>query len=103
MRPVRLRLAHTAAATVAALALGCSDNEPLTAPEAKPATRLAAAAVGGFHWGSATPESQGMCASSRQLGCTRTLEEIWNGIKAVKYNTKRFLVIRNDKIIYDRG
>ena len=44
-----------------------------------------------------------MCGSIRQLGCSKTLQQVWNGISAAKYNTKRLVVIRNDKIIYDRG
>jgi CubicO group peptidase (beta-lactamase class C family) len=57
----------------------------------------------GFQWGSATPESQGMCGASIQLGCTKTLEQIWNGISDPRHNTKRFTVIRNDRVIFDRG
>ncbi len=57
----------------------------------------------GFQWGSATPESQGMCGSTLQLGCTRTLEQIWNSISDPRHNTKRFIVIRNDQVIFDRG
>ena len=57
----------------------------------------------GFQWGSATPESQGMCGSSTQLGCTKTLEQIWTGISDPRHNTKRFTVIRNDRVIFDRG
>jgi len=44
-----------------------------------------------------------MCGSTRQLGCTTTLDEIWTAISDPKHNTKRFVVIRNDKVIYDRG
>lgn len=44
-----------------------------------------------------------MCGSTAQLGCTRTLEQIWTTISARKHNTKRFVVIRNDKVIFDRG
>jgi hypothetical protein len=44
-----------------------------------------------------------MCESTAQLGCTTTLEQIWAGISHRRYNTKRFVVIRNDRIIYDRG
>ncbi|MEO7987751.1 MAG: serine hydrolase domain-containing protein, partial [Gemmatimonadales bacterium] len=57
----------------------------------------------GFRWGSATPESQGMCGSVKRLGCTRTLTQLWNGISNSRYNTKRLIVIRNDKVIFDRG
>ena len=42
-------------------------------------------------------------AASIQLGCTKTLEQIWTTISDPKHNTKRFIVIRNDKVIYDRG
>ena len=44
-----------------------------------------------------------MCGSTRQLGCTTTLEQIWAAISDPKHNTKRFVVIRNDKVIYDQG
>ena len=44
-----------------------------------------------------------MCGASIQLGCTKTLEQIWTGISEPKHNTKRFIVIRNDQVIYDRG
>ena len=44
-----------------------------------------------------------MCGSVKQLGCTRTLTQLWNGISNPMYNTKRFIVIRNDKVIFDRG
>ena len=44
-----------------------------------------------------------MCGSTLQLGCTKTLLDIWNDISNPKNNTKRFLIIRNDKIIYDKG
>lgn len=44
-----------------------------------------------------------MCGSTRQLGCTKTLEEIWTAISDPKHNTKRLVIIRNDKVIYDRG
>jgi CubicO group peptidase (beta-lactamase class C family) len=83
------------------LASGCQTNEPSTAPEAAPPQ--IAALVTGFTWGLATPESQGMCGSIRQLGCTTTLLSIWNTIRNPIHNTKRFLVIRNDKVIYDQG
>jgi CubicO group peptidase (beta-lactamase class C family) len=85
------------------LALGCQVTEPPVVPEAETRIGVAAAAMGGFHWGSATPESQGMCGSTRQLGCTRTLLQIWNDISNPKHNTKRFVVIRNDKVIYNKG
>lgn len=57
----------------------------------------------GFHWGTGTPESQGMCGSTKQLGCKKTLLQIWTDINNPKYNTKHFIVIRNDKVIYERG
>jgi CubicO group peptidase (beta-lactamase class C family) len=44
-----------------------------------------------------------MCGSIKRLGCTQTLNSIWNTINLAKHNTKRFTIIRNDKIIYDRG
>jgi CubicO group peptidase (beta-lactamase class C family) len=44
-----------------------------------------------------------MCGSIKILGCTKTLQYIWNQIKLTKYQTKHFLVIRNDRLIYDRG
>jgi CubicO group peptidase (beta-lactamase class C family) len=92
-----------AVAPLAVLALGCGITEAPTAPVAAPRVSVAAATTGGFSWGSATPESQGMCGSVKQLGCTKSLSQIWNNISNPKHNTKRFLVIRNDKVIYDRG
>jgi CubicO group peptidase (beta-lactamase class C family) len=84
------------------LALGCGTEPPSqqedTAPDSVPT-----APTEGFAWGSATPESQGMCGSTRELGCTTTLDQIWTAIRNPKHNTKRFVVIRNDRIIYDRG
>jgi CubicO group peptidase (beta-lactamase class C family) len=44
-----------------------------------------------------------MCGSTSQLGCTTTLDQIWTSISQPRHNTKRFLVIRNDRVIYDRG
>jgi CubicO group peptidase (beta-lactamase class C family) len=85
------------------LAIGCGSTDPPSAPPAEPRTSVAAAVTGVFSWGSATPESQGMCGSTRQLGCTKTLLSIWNTISSPKHYTRRFLVIRNDKVIYDRG
>ena len=64
---------------------------------------MTAAVAAGFTWGTATPESQGMCGSIKQLGCTTSLLDIWTSISNPKYNTKRFIIIRNDKVIYDRG
>jgi CubicO group peptidase (beta-lactamase class C family) len=98
------RIASSVVATpLVLLALGCSNTEPPTAPEAAPPMSVPVATPGGFLWAAATPESQGMCGSIRQLGCTKTLQQIWTGISNPKHNTKRFLVIRNDKVIYDRG
>jgi CubicO group peptidase (beta-lactamase class C family) len=88
------------------LALGCqSATEPTGAPEPKAAQPVTTMedVTGGFLWSSATPESQGMCGSVKQLGCTKTLQTVWNGISNAKYNTKRLIVIRNDRVIYDRG
>jgi CubicO group peptidase (beta-lactamase class C family) len=86
------------------LALGCrSATEPSPVAEAAPVSPDSTALAGGFAWTRATPESQGMCGSIRQLGCSKTLLQLWNGISAAKYNTKRLVVIRNDRIIYDRG
>jgi hypothetical protein len=90
------------------LAFGCATESPsqpdVPTPEAPddppPAPPVPAES---FRWGSATPESQGMCGTTRQLGCTKTLEEIWQAISDPKHNTKRFIVIRNDKDLYDRG
>jgi len=91
------------AVPLALLALACSNTEPPTAPEAAPPISVAAATTAGFSWSSATPESQGMCGSTKQLGCTKTLQQIWTSISNPRHNTKRFIVIRNDKVIYDRG
>jgi CubicO group peptidase (beta-lactamase class C family) len=91
-----------ASVSLLVLALACTA-EPTTAPPSPPANDITTAATGGFHWGSATPESQGMCGSTRILGCTTSLAQIWNLINDAKYNTKRFIVIRNDKVLYDRG
>jgi CubicO group peptidase (beta-lactamase class C family) len=44
-----------------------------------------------------------MCGSTRQLGCSTTLEQIWTTISNPRHNTKRFVVIRNDQVIYDQG
>jgi hypothetical protein len=85
------------------LALGCRDTEPPTAPDTAPRMSVTAAPTNGFRWGSDTPESQGMCGNTRQLGCTKSLLEIWNDISNPKHNTLRFIVIRNDKVIYDMG
>lgn len=85
-----------------ALASGCGTTEPSSAPEAAPIRRISAAVVN-FSWSSTTPESQGMCGSIKQLGCVTTLSSIWSSIGNPLYNTKRFTVIRNDKVIFDRG
>jgi CubicO group peptidase (beta-lactamase class C family) len=88
------------------LTLGCASTEPSTTPPAPPLPPKVAAAVAttvGFKWGSATPESQGMCGSTLQLGCTTTLQQIWNSINVPLYNTKRFIVIRNDKVVFSKG
>jgi CubicO group peptidase (beta-lactamase class C family) len=92
-----------------ALALGCSAESAAPPPPEAPTPEAPTpegpepAPTTAFSWGSATPESQGMCGSTRQLGCTTTLDQIWTTISASKHNTKRFVVIRNDKVIYDRG
>ena len=85
-----------------ALASGCDRTEPPTAPSGVPPVSEVITSTG-FHWTSATPESQGMCGSTLQLGCTKTLLDIWNSISNPIHDTKRFLVIRNDKVIYDKG
>jgi CubicO group peptidase (beta-lactamase class C family) len=93
-------------ALVVMLALGCAGTEPSTGPPAAPPPpkiMAALAATGGFQWRSATPESQGMCGSTLQLGCTKTLLQIWNSISNPIHNTKRFLVVRNDRVIYSKG
>jgi hypothetical protein len=84
------------------LALGCV-TEPPSAPEATTPVSAPTSLIEGFNWGSATPESQGMCGTTRQLGCTKTMHQIWNRISLARHNTKRFVVIRIDKIVYDRG
>jgi CubicO group peptidase (beta-lactamase class C family) len=93
----------TGVITLATFALGCRITEPTPAPTA-PVKSVAATATGtGFHWVTATPESQGMCGSVKILGCTKTLAYIWNNIKPIQYQTKKLLIIRNDRIIYDKG
>jgi CubicO group peptidase (beta-lactamase class C family) len=105
-RPPRLPRGRLAPRLVAiplvVLALGCA-TEPPPPPEASTPDSVPTVATDGFRWGSATPESQGMCGSTMQLGCTKTLEQIWNAISDPKHDTKRFVVIRNDQVIYDRG
>jgi CubicO group peptidase (beta-lactamase class C family) len=91
-----------AVAGLVTLAIGCRITEPTPAPAA-PEKRVTATALTGFHWITATPESEGMCGSIKVLGCTKTLAQVWNGISAARYNSKRLLLIRNDRIIYDRG
>jgi len=83
--------------------LGCAGADETAGPGEVPLPAPTAAISSGFSWTTATPESQGMCGSSRQLGCTRTLADIWSRISNPKHNTQRFIVIRNDKVIYDRG
>jgi CubicO group peptidase (beta-lactamase class C family) len=87
------------------LALGCLNPDDAIAPATTSVPTPAAAAIApaGFSWGTGTPESQGMCGATLQLGCTRTLLDIRTSISDPKYNTMRFVVIRNDKVIYDRG
>src|SRR5215210_6140790 len=82
---------------VLVLTLGCQTaTEPTGLPEAVPVAKQPAAELtGGFAWTTATPESQGMCGSVKVLGCTKTLQQVWNGISAAMYNTKSFVVIRN--------
>ena len=92
----------TVAILLGALASGCGKTEPPTAPDGVPPVSEVITSTG-FHWASATPESQGMCGTTRQLGCTKTLLDIWNSISNPIHDTKRFLVIRNDKVIYDKG
>ena len=46
----------------------------------------------GFNWGTATPESQGLN--------TAKLDSMWSTLRA--RNTVAFLVIRNDRIVYER-
>jgi len=88
--------------TLLGFALACGSETP-SQPEDTAPDSLPTPPADNFSWTSATPESQGMCESATQLGCTSTLEQIWNTISERRYNTKRFIVIRNDKIIYDRG
>ncbi|MBA3760477.1 MAG: beta-lactamase family protein [Gemmatimonadales bacterium] len=85
------------------LVSGCHSPEPPTAPEAPTLPTAAVTATTGFSWASASPESQGMCGSTKQLGCTRTLLSLWYTISNPMHNTKRFIVIRNDKVLYDKG
>src|SRR5215218_392669 len=58
-------------------ALGCRNaTEPSPVAEAVPVAGDTAALTTGFAWTRATPESQGMCGSIRQLGCTKTLQQV---------------------------
>jgi beta-lactamase family protein len=98
-------LQRIAAVSPMLFALACVDADQSTGPEVVPAPALpvANATTAGFAWVTATPESQGMCGATLQLGCTRTLLDIWTAISDPKLNTMRFVVIRNDKVIYDKG
>jgi CubicO group peptidase (beta-lactamase class C family) len=87
---------------LALLALACG-SEPPSQPETAAPDSVPTAPTDEFSWGSATPESQGMCGSTRQLGCSTTLDEIWSAISDPRHNTKRFVVIRNDHVVYDQG
>src|SRR5688500_8477431 len=98
------RIRPAVAIPLVALAIGCQVTEPGAAPEAAPPTAATRAApTAGFRWAVSTPESHGMCGSTLQLGCTKTLQQIWTDISNPKHNTKRFVVIRNDRVIFDRG
>ncbi len=94
-----------AAIPLVLLALGCGSESSPSQPETP--VPVSDSVPNGptqpFRWSSATPESQGMCGSTLELGCTSTLDQIWTAISEPKHNTKRFVVIRNDKVIYDRG
>jgi CubicO group peptidase (beta-lactamase class C family) len=85
------------------LASACGTTEPTEPPGDAVLARITTSLSTGFAWRTATPESQGMCGSVQQLGCTRTLQQIWNSISNPRHNTKRFVVVRNDRIIFDRG
>src|SRR5919112_970037 len=102
-RPRRLQLAMW---PLLVLSVGCgteSQSPDLAAPADSAADSVPNAPTVAFAWGSATPESQGMCGSTLQLGCTSTLEQIWTAISDRKHNSKRFAVIRNDMVVYDQG
>ena len=106
MSPPRAPNRLLAALPLAALILGCGQTDPPSAPSdpPEPPPQISAAlTTGEFRWTTGTPESQGMCGSTKRLGCTKTLANIWNSISNPIHNTKRFLVIRNDRIVYDRG
>ena len=89
MRTDEAGINHPARGVIIAVlvgALGCrSPTEPSRVSEAVPVTGDTAALATGFTWTQATPESQGMCGSIRQLGCSKTLQQVWNGISAAKY------------------
>jgi CubicO group peptidase (beta-lactamase class C family) len=98
------RISSALAIPLMMLAIGCQAPDAPTGPEAAPPTGVTPAdPVAAFRWGSSTPESHGMCGSTIQLGCTKTLQQIWNDISNPKHNTKRFVVVRNDRVIFDRG
>jgi hypothetical protein len=54
-----------------------------------------------FGWNSTPeePERHGMCKSEKIAGCTTTLDEVRDALKTA--DTKAFMVIRNDAIIYE--
>src|SRR5215216_3120113 len=105
--PPNSRLPRRLAIPLVLLALGCASESPpaplSSTPDTVPTDSVPTVPTEGFRWGSATPESQGMCGSTTQLGCTKTLEQIWSSISDPKHNSKRFVVIRNDKVVFDRG
>jgi len=84
------------------LASACGTTEP--SPESATVVKRVTAAVStGFAWRTATPESQGMCGSVRKLGCLKTLQQVWNVVSNPIHATARMIVIRNDRVIWDRG
>ena len=86
-----------------ALTVGCGASDPPTGPQAPPTVTTATTSTTGFRWIVATPESQGMCGSTLQLGCTKTLDDIWASISNPIHNTLRFVVTRNDRLVYNKG
>src|SRR5919106_6162589 len=53
-----------------------------------------------FTWTTDEPSNHGMCKSGTPVsGCTTTLDAVKNSIDN-EYGTTRFVVIRNDKVIY---
>ena len=82
------------------LASACGTTEP--SPESV-AKRVTAAIAMPFAWQLATPESQGMCGSTRRLGCKKTIQQVWASIRDPRHATRRLIVIRNDRIVWDRG